>query len=123
MHHLHKWKIKESPNCQNCGVVESTIHAIYECPIAKDTLRKLETLITRNLGIEIKINQYDCLYGIDRLTHSMVPRKERAFINKALILVKRKLILQREDKVSITDEELSRMIETQTKLESAGATR
>ncbi len=104
-------------------MVESTIHAIYECPIAKDTLRKLETLITRNLGIEIKINQYDCLYGIDRLTHSMVPRKERAFINKALILVKRKLILQREDKVSITDEELSRMIETQTKLESAGATR
>jgi len=106
MNHLHKWKLKNTPNCSHCNEKETSIHAIFECPIAKDALVKTTNILKNEHGIEVRIEAIDCLYGIDPVTHGHLNSQQHSLVNVILILVKRKLILQREEKQFITELEI-----------------
>ncbi len=116
MYHLNKWKIKESPNCTYCGTTETTIHAIFECPIAKETINNFIELINEKLQIRIRINKTSILLGIE---YNVLERDNHLTnaINLVLLLIKRDLILQREHKRIINKEEITRIIKNQSKME------
>jgi len=117
MYHLYKWKIKETANCSICNVTETTLHAIYECPVARQTYKYLESLLSEQAHIQVKLNWKDVLLGIQTNT----PNK--GAINSILIILKRNLILQREEKRIITMEEIEHIIKEQMKKEKYIATK
>jgi hypothetical protein len=55
MKHLHKWGLKDTPNC-NCGEIETIAHAVYECEKAKDTISNFKEILTE-YGINAPIFQ------------------------------------------------------------------
>jgi hypothetical protein len=120
MAHLYKWKIKTTPNCSWCNTKETVCHAIFECPIANNAIQKLKTLIQEKIDIEVTLTKNDCLLGIDNISHSHISSSNRSMINRALILIKRKLILQREAKSIISENEIRNCIEGQLSQENYG---
>ena len=109
--HLHKWNIKESPNCTHCQVPETTIHAIAECPIAKDTFENFQVTYQRLTGIILNITNEESLLGVKKT----IPNSSS--INTILTLMKQRLILQRENKHIITQQNLEVMILNQFNME------
>jgi len=109
MKHLFTWKIKDNPNCTYCNVQENLKHAIFECPIARDCLNKLKEMI----GIQnVNISYKDILLGFGACNnHNFgMPRTKLYAIDMILILVKQRLILQREEKRFISVNELRNLI-------------
>ncbi len=50
MKHLFHWRIKASPNCTSCNVPENTIHAIWDCNIARQTIGNLQSILNTVLN-------------------------------------------------------------------------
>ena len=123
MYHLHKWQIKDSNLCSECDVVETTIHAIYECPIAKETMENLNKCLRNITDIEIKISDFDCLFGVEGNEFRGLGEELSNVINTILIIIKRKLILQRESKFILTEEMINKIILDQKSLEKYNANR
>ncbi len=117
MSHLHKWKLKDNPNCTLCKVKETTIHAIYECPIARDAIKKLEKELKTSYDIEINISKIDMLLGLDSNENVNQFVKDINILNAILIILKRKLILQRENKQELSENEIMEIIGRQINLE------
>jgi hypothetical protein len=92
--HLHKWKLAESPNCAKCGEKETLLHVIYTCEVAKQTLINLTQIIEKYGKHIITLRDTDLITGIQ----GKIPIREA--INCILILIKRKLVLQRTEKNS-----------------------
>jgi len=102
MKHLFHWRIKNSPNCTSCNLPETTIHALWECNIANQTIQNLQSALS-NISIgnrHVQILKEKFLYGI----------KSQPVMNMIFALIKRSLILQREDKNVITVERIQDMI-------------
>jgi hypothetical protein len=116
MSHLYKWKLKSTPNCAVCNEKETIIHAIYECPIARNALRILEEKLKDNFNIEVNISKIDALIGVEKTLNSTILRSQANLVNTLLIILKRKLILQREDKKEITENEIINMISNQERI-------
>lgn len=111
MYHLFKWKIKETSNCSSCGDTETTLHAIYECPIANRTYNNLKRVLREHMQLNLTLTLKDVLLGMQ--THI----KNKNAINCILLLLKRRLILQREDKREIGELEIIGLIKEQIKKE------
>jgi hypothetical protein len=114
MHHLFKWKIKESENCSQCGVPETTTHAIFDCRSAQSTIKNLEMIIMEVMQINIHLTLSDILLG---LNHETFGNKGIHIINVIIIQLKRQLILQREEKNEISTNEIRSLLENQHKME------
>jgi len=115
MKHLFHWKIKASPNCTICNIPETTIHAIWECNIARQTIENLQralntVLINRNQHV---ITKEKFLYGI----------KSQPVTSMIFTLIKRSLILQREEKNIITEEIINKTILQEFNIEKYIATK
>jgi len=117
MKHLHTWKIKETPNCAHCNITETTKHAIFECPIAIDCWNKL------NIILNDKINELSLLEIIEgTVSHANINlvelnNAEKYGLDTILILLKQKLILQREQKEFLTNIEILNVIKSWIKIE------
>jgi len=111
MYHLHKWKIKSNPNCTHCNETETLSHAIYECEIAQSTLSNFVNIIKSVTNITLHLNLEDVMCGIQN------DMKGKWSIDCLLILIKRNLILQREDKRTLNEDEIKKMIIGQIKNE------
>jgi hypothetical protein len=118
MSHLHKWKLKESPNCHHCNVKETTSHAIYHCPIAKSLLENFEEILKDRYDIIVKLSEIDMIFGVSRSDYPTINIKLINQINTLLIIFKRKLILQRETKTHISINEINSIIENQKEIEN-----
>jgi len=115
MKHLHTWKIKESPNCSHCNVQEDLKHAIYLCPIAMDCWDKLKTLIG---GYIQDLSYKDILIGTSAGNDRMNLSKSMKFaLDTIIILLKQRLILQREEKRHLTIIEISNVIDNLLKID------
>jgi hypothetical protein len=117
MSHLYKWKIKDTPNCHNCNIKETTLHAIFQCPIAKSLIDKFEKLVLEKFRITIKLSEVDMLIGISKSNYPDIENKTINQLNAILIILKRKLILQREEKSVITENELKSIVNNQIAIE------
>jgi hypothetical protein len=107
MKHLHTWKIKDSPNCTNCNCPETTEHAVWECTIAQETIHNLISIYTQLNSNTLTLDKRSVIYGI----------QNKDALNTVLTLIKRTLILQREEKRSLTCEDIKRIIKQQMEME------
>jgi len=109
MHHLFKWKIKETENCSLCNCKETLRHVTFDCPIASNVRTILQDILKYkfNVSQDITLNYENMLFGVS-CTESEVRlnSKQKGVIDQLLVLVKQKLILQREDKVEVTYAEI-----------------
>jgi hypothetical protein len=118
--HLHKWKLSDSPNCTKCNVVETLRHAIWECEIAQNAILNFKVAIesicpeTAPLDISYEVIMFGT-YGICR---SVIGKYMIQLINTCLVLLKQKLILQRENKSYISLEEVRTLITDRIKMNS-----
>jgi len=115
MKHLFHWRIKATLNCAFCNIPETTIHAIWECNIARQTIqnlqRTLNTISTNHRQNQITKEKF--LYGI----------KSQPAISMIFTLFKRGLILQREEKNIITEETIKEFITKEYNVEKYIATK
>jgi len=116
MKHLYIWKIKETPNCTHCGIEETLKHAIFECPIASNCWLKFKNICGNLIG---DLEYQDILFGTstNNQLHSQITRTERYAIDTLLIIIKQRLILQREDKRDILDSELNNLLKNWIRIE------
>jgi len=54
MKHLFTWQLKPSALCGFCSDIETLKHALWDCPIAKDTLNRFEMMMNQYSGRNIK---------------------------------------------------------------------
>lgn len=120
MKHLYTWKIKETPNCSHCNVQEDLRHAIFECPIAVNCWNKLKLMLcVQSTNLTYK----DILLGtVSSRNDSINLSKTKLYaIDSLLILLKQKLILQREEKREVTELEIKNVIVNWIKIEKYNA--
>jgi hypothetical protein len=117
MYHLHKWGIKEDNKCIQCKVPDNLIHSIYECNIAKATWDNFKETTNELLNYEIgNLTYKNVLLGISN--NSNYNYQDITYgIDTIMLLIKRKLILQREEKRIISTEEIRKIIFDQITLE------
>jgi len=115
MKHLFHWRIKASPNCTLCNIPETTIHAIWECNIARQTIENLQRALNA-----ILINRSHCLITKEKFLYGI---KSQPVISMIFTLIKRSLILQREDKNIITEETINKIILQEFNVEKCIATK
>lgn len=119
MQHLHKWKLKPTPNCSMCNSNETIKHAIFECPIANDAINKLERFVLDKTGVNIVLDYNDVLLGTEssQTNHQNLNHNQKSFIDTCLILLKQTLILQRETKNYLSEEKLISILSEHAKRE------
>ena len=114
---LFKWKIKDSQLCQTCGEVDDLKHSIFECHHARTTFENFQNLLRLDYNIIIEQLTYEnILMG----THSTLNNTQAQLsltLDTILILIKRKLILNGEEKYTLTISDLKGLITSQIKLE------
>ena len=113
MAHLFKWKIKSSPMCTKCNQVDDLKHTIYECYYAVNTLNNFRTIIKDRMGVSLDLSYCDILLGLATKIPISQPTQQSLIIDKLLIIIKRAIILQRENKHTISIPTISSMISYQ----------
>ncbi len=102
--HLFKWKIKENDHCASCNQTETLKHVIYECQIAKETIKNLVRVIGDLLNTDFSLSYADVLLGLTgRNNFQLITRNELHLIDELMIIIKRTLILQRDQKLILTE--------------------
>jgi hypothetical protein len=107
MKHLFHWKVKISPNCTYCNVTETIEHAIWTCPIAQNSINVLKQLSHELSNVQLDIGKNDFIYGIQR----------QGALNVIFTLLKRTLVLQREDKHFLTLDDIRKLILSEMNVE------
>ncbi len=113
MKHLYIWKIKESPNCNECNTPETLKHAIFECPIATAAWGHFKNI----LNIVSYHTYNDILLGYNSTKSLNITQNRIYAIDTLMVLVKQRLILQRENKTYLTYDDMCGLINDRTKLE------
>jgi len=120
MHHLFKWKIKDTENCNWCNVKETTHHAIFNCEIASQAITSLAEVIKSRycLASDVVLSYENVLFGLVSTSNDIrLKTKQKSSIDVVVTLLKQKLILQREDKTLITKIEIDNIFEERRKIE------
>ncbi len=113
MDHLYRWKIKQSNKCVACDEIETLHHAIYDCPIAKESIRSIETVINDKLGTNLRLKYEQVLLGtMSSLDPDLFQTcmDTRNGIDVLLVLYKQNIILQRDTKRAFTVDDIKSII-------------
>ncbi len=113
MNHLYKWKIKDTPNCSLCNVPETLKHAVFDCPVAARVWENLKGILDMSNTFEYA----DILLGFSSTKSLNVSLCRSYSLDTLLILLKQRLILQRENKVHIDRDRIINLIVDRCKLE------
>jgi len=121
MKHLKRWRIKESENCGSCGEIETFKHAVFDCQIAKNSFKNMEDEINAryfNGTHNIELTLEDITLGVSATKSLQSLNKEQAIgIDIVLILLKQRLILQREAKFELTREDIVSLFEERYRID------
>jgi len=120
MHHLFKWKIKETENCSICNCKETLKHATYDCRIATETISSLCSVVKNRYRINsnVTLNYENILFGVSSTRNTLYLRaKEKVAIDVVITLIKQRLILQRENKVEISIDDVNSIFEERKNIE------
>ena len=62
---LHKAKLSDSPNCQDCPQTQETLeHLLFECPKARTIWNDLSTKFSETEDTRMPLNLQTCLFGL-----------------------------------------------------------
>ncbi len=118
MKHLYTWKIKLTPLCAVCNEEETLRHAIFDCRVARKARKSLETYLESKINVRLVLTYENVLFGLTATkTNYVVEKNLQIFIDKVLICLKQKLILQREEKYYIEEEEIKNLVKERLLLE------
>jgi exonuclease III len=113
LRHLYKYKIKDNDKCPSCLVTDDLKHTIFDCSIVKQTWQNFVTILNTTYKINIPDLTYETiLFGFKKQTTDSYKA-----LSTILIIIKRKVILQRENKVSLTRDDINNIIRSQIRLE------
>ncbi len=120
MWHLHKWGIKQTQNCTKCDISETIEHAIFDCSVAKDAIKKFEHFMSNKMGISLSLSLNDVLLGTMADIHNNfnLNTEQKVVIDVCLVLIKQMLILQREEKTNIDEQKLCKCLVDYAKREA-----
>jgi hypothetical protein len=113
--HLFKWKLSDSPNCKKCNVIETLKHAIWECDIAQNAINKFQ-LATKLIYPEIETIQFTYevillgLYSVELNPKINLDKETKDIINTSLVALKQSLILQRDNKAYIPQDDIKNIL-------------
>ena len=114
MAHLHRWGIKESPNCTQCATPETTVHAVWECPIAQATYQNFKQAFDNlNPTSPLVLTKENIIFGL----------KDQKDTSTIITLIKQSLILQREEKFVLSNRTIEAIIKRELRTESFIATK
>ncbi len=122
MKHLHRWKLANSDKCINCQTTETLKHAIWECDIAQNAIHIFTNTLKETFRdiTELSLSYENVLLGLGctstNLTQSM-NKKLIMTIDACLILLKQKLILQRDNKIFLSHDEIKNLVQDRVNLE------
>jgi hypothetical protein len=120
--HLKKWKLAVSENCTMCNEPETIKHVIYDCPVAAKAIYDMKSFLENKLSIHFSIEYGDVLMGVSAYSRiSNLTLQEKKVVDTCMILLKQKLILQRDDKHYISEEEVKNLINERAKLECSNS--
>ena len=91
---LFKQKIKPSPFCDRCNIIETTEHCLVDCPKLKDLWSVVKGLIEIILDDEINLLPENILFGINN-NFATGDRKQIAEVNRLLLVAKACILKQR----------------------------
>jgi hypothetical protein len=117
---LHKWKLNHTDKCGICQNVETVKHAIYDCTIAKDAIAKSETFFKNifKLNTDFALTYENVLLGtLSSNVNVQLHNATKVIIDKLLVLLKQKLILQRNNKELLSYSELANLFQSRLRLE------
>jgi hypothetical protein len=119
IYHLHKWKIKDTNLCCYCQVPDTLIHTIYDCPESASTWINLERILREVYKINIDSLTYDkILLGYSsRKDSNLNDLNTNRTLDTIILLIKRELILSRENRRVLTLNNIKQIIEKQKALE------
>ena len=64
-HNLHKWKIKDSPNCNDCSIATDTVeHHLYSCPKTQMFWSRISKWIENVLEVKFQFTVCEILFGL-----------------------------------------------------------
>jgi hypothetical protein len=120
--HLKKWKLADSENCTMCNEPETLKHAIFDCPVAAKAIFDVKSLLENKLQIHLTFEYESVLLGVNSSTVGL-PVRVGSIVDTCLILVKQKLILQRDDKPFLSNEVVEHLVTERARLENINAIR
>ena len=103
---LHKWGMKDTPNCSACNIKENLRHTIWDCEIAKRTWK--------NFRDTLSISANDC----NNFEKILLEKHRSPIINLLTLKIKNKLLKLGEEKQPISNSEIIAIIRQQYKLET-----
>jgi hypothetical protein len=117
MQHLKRWAIVESDKCETCNEIDDLRHTIFNCTHAQGTLINLKEFLVDKLVPIPNITYETLLLGFESINPDIY--KTCRALDTILILLKRTIILQRNNKFILDRQQISTMILNQMKLEKA----
>jgi len=121
MQHLNKWKIKETDKCNFCNEIETLKHATFDCPKARESIIQLELETCERYGLQrhrVKFDYEDITFGILSTKSILSLGKHQAIAVETIIIeLKQRLILQREDKTSLSRIDVTKMFDYRKRIE------
>ncbi len=115
MRHLFKWKIKETDICPICNEVDNLRHTIYDCTFAKQSLNNLYSVLRTHFNISINLSYEDLIFGLSNNINNNT--EFNIALDVIMLLIKREIILQRENKKIISEEQILTLILNRTRIE------
>ena len=86
---LNRMGLKQSEKCDFCGETEFIEHLFYDCQRLGQLWQKVENMIRINSNIDISLNKYNVILGIEQDEISKtLNKKEIAEVNELLMIAK-----------------------------------
>ena len=86
---LNRMGLKQSEKCDFCGETEFIEHLFYDCKRLEQLWQKVENMIRINSNIDISLNKYIVILGIEQDEISKtLNKKEIAEVNELLMIAK-----------------------------------
>ena len=86
---LNRMGLKQSEKCDFCGETEFIEHLFYDCKRLEQLWQKVENMIRINSNIDISLNKYNVILGIEQDEISKtLNKKEIAEVNELLMIAK-----------------------------------
>ena len=108
---LHKWGVVDTDKCDFCQQKETTTHVLLDCQIATDTFQNLKSLLE-----VVTLNDYDQQNYLSRESiatlYNLPPD-----IATLIILIKGKLLLQKENKEPLSQNAIIAIAHSQYNIE------
>ena len=86
---LNRMGIKNSENCDLCGVAEFVEHMFFDCKRLSNFWKRVESLLRTMMNKNISLNKYNVILGVEQDENlRSLNKKEIYMINEILIIAK-----------------------------------